>query len=130
VQLFSASDFYPVGKIALGDDADNVRVDPHNGLAAVGYGSGGLAIIDPGSRAKIADIRLSAHPEVFQIDPRSDHAFVNIPNADQIAVVDLAAHRVVSSWPMRDVSANFPISFAPAQSLLASAFLSPPLLFH
>ena len=71
-----------------------MRIDPHNELAAVGYGSGGLAIIDPGSRAKIADIRLSAHPEVFQIDPRSDHAFVN---------VDLAAHRVVSSRPRRSI---------------------------
>jgi hypothetical protein len=40
------------------------------------------------------------------------------------------AHRVVASWPMRDVSANFPISFASAQSLLASAFRSPPSLFH
>src|SRR4029077_21157993 len=69
VRLFNAGDFSPAGSVALGDDADNVRIDPRNGLAVVGYGGGGLALIDPGAHAKVADIRLPAHPEGFQIDP-------------------------------------------------------------
>jgi uncharacterized protein YqcC (DUF446 family) len=128
VRLFNATDFSPVGSVALGDDADNVRIDPRNGLAAVGYGSGGLALIDPGSRAKIADIRLPAHPEAFAIDPKVEHAYVNIPDAHQVAVVDLDARRVVATWPMRYAGANFPIAFDPTQSLLATAFRSPPTL--
>jgi hypothetical protein len=32
---------------ALGDDADNVRIDLRNGVAVVGYGSGGLALAAP-----------------------------------------------------------------------------------
>ena len=28
-------------------DADNIRIDPRNGDIVVGYGDGGLAIIDP-----------------------------------------------------------------------------------
>ena len=109
VRLFNAADLSPAGSIALGDDADNVRIDPRSGLAVVGYGRGGLAVIDPGSRAKIADIPLPAHPEGFQIDPRSGRAYVNIPDAHQIAVVDLDARRVVASWPMRNATANFPM---------------------
>lgn len=128
VRLFNASDFSQTGSIALGDDADNVRIDPRTGFAVVGYGSGGLAVIDPGSGTKVADVRLPAHPEAFEIDPRVDHAYVNIPDAHQIAVVDLEARRVVSTWPMRYAGANFPIAFDPAQSLLASAFRSPPSL--
>ena len=81
----------------LGDDADNVRIDPRNGLAVVGYGSGGLALIDPAARAKVADVRLPAHPEGFQIDPVTGRAYVNIPDARQIAVVDLDARRVVAT---------------------------------
>jgi hypothetical protein len=27
----------------LGDDADKVRIDPRNGVAVVGYGSGGFS---------------------------------------------------------------------------------------
>jgi hypothetical protein len=128
VRLFNAADFAPAGSVALGDDADNVRIDPRNGLAVIGYGSGGLAIIDPHSHAKIAEIRLPAHPEGFQIDPQTGRAYVNIPGALQIAVVDLDARRVVASWPMRDASANFPMALDPAQSLLAGVFRSPATL--
>jgi hypothetical protein len=81
VHLFNAADFSPAGSIALGDNADTVRIDPRNGLAVVGYGNGGLAIIDPGLHAKIADIRLPGHPEGFQIDPRTGRMHVNIPDA-------------------------------------------------
>jgi DNA-binding beta-propeller fold protein YncE len=128
VRLFNATDFSPVGSVALGDDADNVRIDPHSGRAVVGYGSGGLAVIDPGSRTKVADIRLPAHPEAFQIDPKVDHAYVNIPEAHQIAVVDLEVPRIVATWPLRYAGANFPMAFDPEQSLIASAFRSPPSL--
>jgi hypothetical protein len=128
VLLFSAADFSPAGSVALGDDADNVRIDPRNGLAVVGYGGGGLAVIDPRSHAKIADVRLPAHPEGFQIDPQTGRAYINIPDAHQIAVVDLDARRVVASWPMREASANFSMALDTAQSLLASVFRSPPSL--
>ena len=128
VRLFSAKDFSELGSIALHDDADNVRIDPRNGLAVVGYGSGGLALIDPASRAKIADIRLPAHSEGFQIDPATGRAYVNMPDARQIAVVDLDAHRLVATWPMRAAHANFPLALDPSQSLIASAFRSPPML--
>jgi hypothetical protein len=128
VRLFNGVDFSPAGSVALGDDADNVRIDPRNGLAVVGYGSGALALIDPQSRAKIGDIRLPAHPESFQIDPQTGRAYVNIPDARQIAVVDLDTRRVVASWPLREAGGNFPMALDPAQSLLASVFRSPPAL--
>ena len=128
VRLFNAADFSPAGSVALGSDADNVRIDPRNGLAVVGYGAGGLAVIDPQARARIAEIRLPAHPEAFQIDPQTGRAYVNIPEARQIAVVDLDARRVVATWPMRDAGGNFPMALDPAQSLLASVFRSPPAL--
>jgi len=128
VRLFAAKDFAELGAVALHDDADNVRIDPRNGLAVVGYGSGGLALIDPASRAKIADINLPAHPEGFQIDPATGHAYVNIPDARLIAVVDLDARRLVATWPLREARANFPMALDPSLSLIASVFRSPPML--
>src|SRR4051812_25858675 len=89
VRMFrAADDFAPVGSIALGSDADNIRVDPPTGNLVVGYGSGGLAVIDPVRRSRIADIALPAHPEGFQIDPDTKRVFVNVPDAGRIAVVD------------------------------------------
>jgi hypothetical protein len=71
---------------------------------------------------------LPAHPEGFQIDPAAGRAYVNIPDASQIAVVDLDARRLITTWPMREVRANFPMAVNPSQSLIASVFRSPPVL--
>ena len=68
VRVLRGKDLTPIGHIELGDDADNVRVDPARKRVLVGYGKGALAVIDPVSLAKTADIRLKAHPEGFQID--------------------------------------------------------------
>jgi hypothetical protein len=128
VRLFRGEDLAPVGSIALGDDADNVRMDASDGSAVVGYGNGGLAVIDPSSQAVIAHIGLAAHPEGFQIDPADRRAFVNVPDARQIAVIDLATRRSVDTWRALEARANFPMALDPAGSKLATVFRSPPRL--
>ena len=62
VRVLRGEDLAPIGRIELGDDADNVRVDSQGKRVLIGYGKGALAIIDPASRAKTGDIRLSGHP--------------------------------------------------------------------
>ena len=56
LQLFRGEDFTPVETIALGADADNVRVDSATHRIFVGYGSGAIAVIDAISRKRIANI--------------------------------------------------------------------------
>jgi hypothetical protein len=128
VRLFNAQDFSLIGRVELGDDADNVRIDPRSGSAVVGYGRGGLAVLDPTARTVIAKIPLQAHPEGFRIDPSSGRTYINIPDAHQIAVVDLDARRVVATWPTHNASANFPMAFDSSRPLIASVFRSPPTL--
>ena len=91
VRVLRGDDMMPAGRIELGDDADNVRVDEPHHRVLVGYGSGALAVIDPATRTKVGDIRLRGHPESFQIDETGTQVFVNVPDAHEIAVVDLAA---------------------------------------
>lgn len=128
VRVFRGDNFSPAGSVALGDDADNVRVDPRTGLVVVGYGAGGLALIDPKTHVRAAEIALPGHPESFRIDPRNGHAFVNIPDAQEIAVVDLSARRVLMHWGTRSLRGNFPMALDAASGLLAVVFRSPPLL--
>jgi hypothetical protein len=109
VRLFRAEDYAAWGRIDLGDDADNVRVDVAANRVFVGYGSGALAAIDPVSRSKIADIPLKAHPEGFQLAGAADRIFINVPKAKAIAVVDRASAKQISSWPMRSTG-NFPMA--------------------
>src|SRR5713101_5285441 len=46
VRVFLGPDYAAAGWIDLGDDADNIRVDTGTNQLFVGYGRGGLAVID------------------------------------------------------------------------------------
>jgi DNA-binding beta-propeller fold protein YncE len=110
VQLFQGADLTPVGKISLGDDADNVRVDGLAHRVLVGYGSGALAVIDPISRKKTADIPLKAHPESFQIDRSGQQIFINVPEANEVAVADRTKDQQTGAWSPEGLHANFPLA--------------------
>jgi DNA-binding beta-propeller fold protein YncE len=128
VRFFRAADLSPLGTIDLGDDADNIRIDPTTRHVLVGYGDGGLAVVDAASRSRIGDIKLAGHPEGFQIDPKTNRAYVNIPDAHQIAVVDLGSQKQVSTWEVPGPGANFPIALSGTAGALAVVFRSPPTL--
>jgi len=98
VRVYRGEDFAPAGGIALGDDADNVRIDEKAGRMFVGYGKGALAILDPASRAKASDIALKAHPESFQLDPDADRIFVNLPETRSVAVVSKSNGQELANW--------------------------------
>jgi hypothetical protein len=125
VRLFRGADLSPAGNVDLGNDADNVRLDTRTGNLVVGYGSGGLAVIDPARATLVARISLPAHPEGFQLDPNTRRAFVNVPDARQIVVVDLEAQRPAGTWRMPDMRDNFPMALDAANNIAAVAFRSP-----
>ena len=109
VRVLRGEDLTPIGRIELGDDADNVRIDTARKRVLVGYGKGALAVIDPINLLKIADIRLKAHPERFQIDETGTEVFVNVPGAREIVVVDLVAGST-QSLSTQGAGSNFPMA--------------------
>ncbi len=128
VRLFRAEDYAAAGRIELGGDADNVRIDTAHRRVLVGYGSGGLAAIDADSRARTGTIRLTAHPESFQLDETGARAFVNVPQARTIEIVDLAQGRAAGTLPTAGYRANFPMALDRDRHRLIVAFRSPPRL--
>jgi len=125
VRIFQAEDLKPLARIDLKTDADNIRIDPRNNNIVVGFGDGGLAIIDPVTHNVLDTIALKGHPEGFQIEPKTGRAFVNVPDAKQIAVVDLDARRQIATWKVPNASSNFPMAIDPAKGVLATVFRSP-----
>jgi DNA-binding beta-propeller fold protein YncE len=110
-QAYRDSDFLqPAGAIALGDDADNIRLDKWRDRIVVGYGKGALAVVDPASRRKIADVALPGHPESFQFDEQGQRIFANVPNARQIAVVDVGQGRQIANLELGGARSNFPMA--------------------
>jgi hypothetical protein len=125
VRLFRGPDHAAAGRIDLGDDADNIRLDIPANRIVVGYGSGGLAVIDAASSQKIADISLRAHPEGFQLDPGSNRILVNVPKAQAIAVVDRQSGKQTATWPTKVAGGNFPMALDQMARHVLVAFRNP-----
>ena len=124
VRVLRGDDLAPIGRIELGDDADNVRVDASRNRVLVGYGNGAIAVIDP---AKVADIRLKGHPESFRLDPTGARIFINVPDARAIEVADLAAG-TSRSLPTPGAGSNFPMAIDRDAHRVLVVFRSPPVL--
>ena len=121
VRFYRASDLKPDGVMEVGDDADNMRVDAL-GRIVVGYGSGALAVIDLASRKVVAKLDLPAHPEGFRMEGAK--VFINLPDAKQIAVGDLASGRITATWPAAYLW-NFPMALDAGSRNLAVVYRLP-----
>jgi YVTN family beta-propeller protein len=128
VHLYRGEDFAPRGRIDLGKDADNVRVDAAHARVWVGYGSGALAAIDGASSRKTIDISLKAHPESFRLDPAGETIFANVPDAGEIAIVDVAAKRQRSAIETHGDRGNFPMALDVDRGRILAVFRRPPKL--
>lgn len=107
--FFNAKTFQNTARIDLNSDADDVRYDSAENKIYVGYGEGGIAVIDAIKHKKIADVKLSAHPEGFQLDTKLNRLFVNVPDAGKIVVLRLNDMKTVSEWKTQ-FRANFPMA--------------------
>ncbi|MDY0884711.1 YncE family protein [Dongia soli] len=128
VWFVRTTDWSLAGKIELGDDADNVRIDAATGRVIVGYGDGALAVIDPLSLRQVGDIKLPGHPEGFRLDPAAQRAFVNIPDARRIVAADLRSFKVIATWKMADYAEHFPMALDHPGGELAIVFRQPAML--
>jgi DNA-binding beta-propeller fold protein YncE len=125
LRLFQAFDFAPLGRIELGADADNIRIDPWRNRIVVGYGKGALAVVDPASRRKTGDMALDGHPESFQFDETGSRIFVNVPSASEIAGLDAVTGKKVSLLESAGASANFAMAVDADRRRILVSFRNP-----
>jgi DNA-binding beta-propeller fold protein YncE len=109
VRAFDAASWKMLSSTSYGDNADNFRLDPSSGHAWVGYGGGALGEFDQ-EGTKLADIKLDAHPESFQLEKNGSRVFVNLPRSGKIAVVDRRMGTVSASWGTGGPLANYPMA--------------------
>src|SRR5437773_9704097 len=77
--IYDAKSWQLTGKVDFQDDADNVRYDSSTKQIFVGFGSGGIGIINAADGKQIGPIKLSAHPEAFELEKNGHRIFVNVP---------------------------------------------------
>jgi glutamine cyclotransferase len=109
-KIYDAKSFQPVGELNFKDDADDVRYDEVTKRIYVGFGSGGIAIVNASDGKQIGSIELSAHPEAFELEKNGKRIFVNIPNARHVAVIDRDQGKVVATWKTDLAFGNFPMA--------------------
>jgi DNA-binding beta-propeller fold protein YncE len=109
VRVFDGNSYALLKTIDYGDDADNLRYDAEHKRIYVGYGGGALGEFDSDGN-KIADIKLDAHPESFQLEKDSPRIYVNLPGARKVAVVDREKHTVTATWGTGMVFSNYPMA--------------------
>jgi YVTN family beta-propeller protein len=128
VRMYQAGDFKETGRIELGDDADNIRIDPAANRVLVGCGNGAIAAIDAAKKSKMAEFAVPAHPEGFQFDRKTNRIFVNVPKAGVIVVLDGLTGKQTATWPLKGAGGNFPMAFDDATQRILIAFRAPPKL--
>jgi DNA-binding beta-propeller fold protein YncE len=117
-KIYDGKSFQAAGELRFEDDADNVRYDETSQKIYVGFGSGGIAIVNAPEGKQVGSIKLSAHPEAFQLERKGSRIFVNVPNSRHVAVVDRDKGEVVATWKTDLAFANFPMALDEADHRL------------
>ena len=117
-KIYDGKSFQTVGELNFKDDADNVRYDNAAKKIYVGFGSGGIAIVNAPDGKQIGSIKLSAHPEAFELEKNGKRIFVNVPNSRHVAVIDREKGEVVTTWKTDLAFGNFPMALDEANHRL------------
>src|SRR5215210_5219215 len=127
VRIFRGADYASAGHIELHSDADNIRFDHLANVIIVGYGSGGLAVINAADNSTVRSMPLKTHPESFQLDPKTSAVFINLPEERAIVVLDRLSGRERSSWRMGH-GGNFAMALDNDRERVFTIFRDPPKL--
>jgi len=117
-KIYDGKSFEAVGELDFKDDADNVRYDDATKKVYVGFGSGGIAVVNAPDGKQIGSIKLSAHPEAFELEKTGKRIFANVPNSRHVAVIDRDKSDVVATWKTDLAFANFPMALDEAHHSL------------
>ena len=122
---FDGLSFKLVKSVKFSGDADNIRYDAAARRVYVGYGSGGLGVIDAASGDQLGEIKLEGHPESFQLEKSGPRIFVNVPTSQKVIVVDREKLAAIAAWPTGGSTANYPMALDETHHRLFVGFRKP-----
>ena len=142
VNVFNATSYKWIDSINFYNDADNIRYDNVSKLIYVGFGGGGIGIINATDNKLLKEIKLPSHPESFQIEKNEDVnnnkssgnklgniIYVNTPEDNSISIIDLELGIVSSRWSLGDNGHNnFPMALDQSNHRLFVGTRDPPKL--
>ena len=128
VRFYDQKDWREIATVALGSDSDDARVDERDGRVVIGYGSGGLATIDPDTHRIVSRVTFAGHPEGFSLI--GGRAFVNVADDGAVVAVDRDGGKVTARWPTGLHRLNFPMALDPSGRSILIAYRLPATLMR
>ena len=99
-KIISAVDGKLISSITTQKDPDGAVFDPSSGLVVVVNGEGGMvSLVDPKAAKVVDTITVGAGLEYPAVDGKG-RLYVNIEETGEIAVIDIAARKVLGHYPM------------------------------
>jgi DNA-binding beta-propeller fold protein YncE len=110
-----------VATLKAGKNPDAAVFDARSGLVLVMNHSGGdLTLIDAKSHAAVGTIEVGGDLEAAAVDG-GGHAFVNVEDKNQIAVIDIASRRVTARYALIGCDGPTGIAYDAADAMLIAA---------
>ncbi|MBI1827373.1 MAG: YncE family protein [Planctomycetes bacterium] len=126
--IFYDESLKPVATIDGMPDADNLRYDAKTKRVFVAYGEGAIAVIDATTHKKVGEIALQKHPEAFLLESNGPRIFVDVPDTQDVVVLDREKLSVIGKWPIK-AQQNFPLAADEAGHRLFVVCRKPAKLF-
>jgi DNA-binding beta-propeller fold protein YncE len=102
-----------LAEIATGANPDDAVADPKSGLILVMDHTGGdVTLINLKTRKSVGSIPVGGALEAAAVDG-AGHAFVNVEDKNEIAVIDIAARKVVARYPLAGCEGPTGIAYVP-----------------
>jgi DNA-binding beta-propeller fold protein YncE len=107
------------------DGADNLRYDPAAKLIYVSFADG-IGMIDAKTLERLPTVyKFPEQPESYQLEKNGPRIFVNLPNANSVAVLDRKTGERIATWKVTDARTNFAMLLDEADHRLFSVFRNP-----
>jgi DNA-binding beta-propeller fold protein YncE len=118
VRVLDSDSFATQSTIEFKEKANNLRFDAKTGELFVGVGKtfGAIGVVDTRTDKITAEIPLANFPKQFEVE--GDRIFVNVPEANHVAVIDRKQKAVVATWPVTAAKGNIPMGFDRARRRL------------
>jgi hypothetical protein len=118
VRVLDSRTFGEIKRFEFKEKANNLRYDSKTEELFVGVGKtfGSIGIIDTAHDAVTGQIALASFPKQFEL--AGNRIYVNVPEANHIAVVDRRKMTVVEKWPVNEAKGNVPMGADPGHERL------------
>lgn len=117
---FRKADFFEAGEGLYYEEATR--------YVYVGYGYGGMAVIETQDFNIIQRIGFNNHPEAFCVEEDSHMAYVNVPRSQEIEIVDFQMGGRVDTINLTDLKDNYAMALDEKGRRLFIGFRSPAVM--